>query len=179
MNCGSCPFTDGLCYASMPPQVKCSITNEFHYYSNECDCIERMQSQKEELDFVKKKLSEPSPLMIINYDGPSACAVSFSNEVTGDETAAAFNNLLNSKNGADGATDNKISVKPVTSTIELDDLDRRLLEPICMYATRCLVCDIEVPVYCLRDGPKICKECKRAIKFIKENFIKELDKYEM
>ena len=38
MNCGSCHYTDGCCYTSLPPQVKCTITNKFHYYDDICDC---------------------------------------------------------------------------------------------------------------------------------------------
>lgn len=36
-NCGNCDKTDGLCYTSDPPQVKCTITGEFHYYDDECN----------------------------------------------------------------------------------------------------------------------------------------------
>lgn len=35
--CGGCRFTDGLCYPSNPPQCKCSITGEFHYYDDTCN----------------------------------------------------------------------------------------------------------------------------------------------
>lgn len=179
MTCGSCPFTDGLCYTSLPPQVRCNITNEFHYYSDECNCIERMQSQKEELDFVKKKLSEPGTLMAINYDGPMAPAVSFTNDdVTVAAAAEASSDLLE-KYAAD-TTDNKnkISAKPVSNTIELDAIDKRFLEPVCMYVTHCLVCDTEVPVYFLGGGPKVCPDCKRTIKFIKERFKTEIESFE-
>ena len=36
MKCGSCNLTDGKCYTSNPPQVKCIVTNKFHYYNDEC-----------------------------------------------------------------------------------------------------------------------------------------------
>ena len=38
MKCGNCDKTDGLCYTSLPPQVKCTITGRFHKYDDECDC---------------------------------------------------------------------------------------------------------------------------------------------
>lgn len=38
MKCGNCDKTDGLCYTSYPPKVKCTITHEFHFYDDECDC---------------------------------------------------------------------------------------------------------------------------------------------
>lgn len=36
--CGSCDKTDGMCYTSNPPQVKCTITGRFHFYDDICDC---------------------------------------------------------------------------------------------------------------------------------------------
>lgn len=37
MICIHCDKTDGLCYASMPPNVKCTITGRFHLYDDPCD----------------------------------------------------------------------------------------------------------------------------------------------
>ena len=37
MKCGNCSFTDGLCYTSNPPKVKCTITGEFHGYGDTCN----------------------------------------------------------------------------------------------------------------------------------------------
>lgn len=37
LKCGSCPHTDGNCYTSSPPQVKCTLTDKFHYYNDDCD----------------------------------------------------------------------------------------------------------------------------------------------
>lgn len=34
--CGNCDKTDGLCYTSLPPKVKCTITGEYHLYSDKC-----------------------------------------------------------------------------------------------------------------------------------------------
>lgn len=36
MKCGFCSYTDGLCYTSDPPQVKCTIDGEFHKYGADC-----------------------------------------------------------------------------------------------------------------------------------------------
>lgn len=38
--CGMCDKTNGLCYTSYPPQVKCTITGEFHFYGDSCTCQE-------------------------------------------------------------------------------------------------------------------------------------------
>lgn len=37
MKCGNCPKTDGLCYTSLPPKVKCTVTGKFHEHGDECD----------------------------------------------------------------------------------------------------------------------------------------------
>lgn len=39
MYCGNCTKTDGLCYTSNPPKVKCTVTGKFHEYGDECDAI--------------------------------------------------------------------------------------------------------------------------------------------
>lgn len=39
-HCGTCDKTDGLCYTSNPPQVKCTVTGEFHHYDDECNILE-------------------------------------------------------------------------------------------------------------------------------------------
>lgn len=36
MRCGGCNKTDGLCYTSLPPKVKCTVTGEYHLYDDEC-----------------------------------------------------------------------------------------------------------------------------------------------
>lgn len=168
MNCGSCPFTDNLCYCSMPPRVKCTITNEFHYYSDECDCIEAMTSRKAELDSITKKLNEPGPLMALNYDGPNAPSVSFS----GEDAAIAYDNLIKTDTEEASAS---ININPV---FDQCTFNTKLLEPVYMYATKCLICDAEVPISFLGSGPKICSDCKRTIRFIKEKFKTELESFE-
>lgn len=37
MKCGNCNKTDGLCYTSLPPKVKCTVTGNFHNYDDDCD----------------------------------------------------------------------------------------------------------------------------------------------
>lgn len=34
--CGNCDKTDGLCYTSLPPKVKCTVTGEYHLYGDKC-----------------------------------------------------------------------------------------------------------------------------------------------
>jgi hypothetical protein len=48
MTCGMCPFNDGMCYTSNPPKRKCTITGEFHFYDDECNCeYSRLLKEKE------------------------------------------------------------------------------------------------------------------------------------
>ena len=35
--CGQCNKTDGMCYTSNPPKVKCTVTGEFHLYDDKCN----------------------------------------------------------------------------------------------------------------------------------------------
>lgn len=35
--CANCQYNDGVIYTSMPPQYKCTITNEFHHNNDKCD----------------------------------------------------------------------------------------------------------------------------------------------
>lgn len=39
--CASCPFNDGLVYTSLPPQYKCTKTNEWHLGSYGCGKVYR------------------------------------------------------------------------------------------------------------------------------------------
>lgn len=149
MNCGSCDFSDKLCYCSMPPQVKCTVTNEFHYYDDECNCEEAIASRKEELEYLKIKLSEPAALAAINYDGPNAPSVSFSRELPEELDSRAFSNY-------------------------------DISAPVAWGATSCLVCGESIQLEGWWDsGLKICHTCKKAVKFIKEKFSKELEAYEV
>lgn len=38
-SCGNCDKTDGMCYTSLPPKVKCTITGKFHLYGDTCDVL--------------------------------------------------------------------------------------------------------------------------------------------
>ena len=64
MTCGSCPYTDDCCYTSLPPKVKCTITGEFHYYGDECDCKDARETKEALLDTMYKTIREP----ILAYD---------------------------------------------------------------------------------------------------------------
>lgn len=35
--CGQCNKTDGMCYTSNPPKVKCTVIGEFHLYDDKCN----------------------------------------------------------------------------------------------------------------------------------------------
>lgn len=35
--CGACDNIDGMIYTSNPPQVRCNITGEFHYFDDKCN----------------------------------------------------------------------------------------------------------------------------------------------
>ena len=172
MTCGSCPHTDGLCYTSMPPQCRCSITGKHHYYSDECDCADDIVT--EELEKFKKLLNEPKAIVAFNYDSNDAPLVASTDE----EVAGEF--LKPMKLPLYGECERVISVNPNTG-IDVDEIDKfkPLLETTAMYETKCLVCDAGIPVHYLGGGRQICSECKKTIKFIKERFKKELESYEM
>lgn len=92
MLCGSCPYTDGLCYTTLPPKVKCTITNNFHYYDDACDCEDYLANKpsQEELDNIKKLLSEPlvfagsSPVDDYAAVGICTTCIICEEEITGD-----------------------------------------------------------------------------------------------
>lgn len=46
--CGSCDKTDGLCYASLPPKVKCTITGEYRLYDDTCNVKSNPSSRIEQ-----------------------------------------------------------------------------------------------------------------------------------
>lgn len=35
--CDGCNYTDGMVYTSLPPQIKCTITNKYHPCNYVCD----------------------------------------------------------------------------------------------------------------------------------------------
>jgi len=39
MRCGNCDKTDGVIYTSNPPKVKCSISNEYHFFEDQCNVL--------------------------------------------------------------------------------------------------------------------------------------------
>lgn len=41
--CGNCIYTDGMCYYSNPSKVKCTITGEYHYYTDRCNCKRKIK----------------------------------------------------------------------------------------------------------------------------------------
>ena len=178
MTCGSCKHTDGLCYASLPPKVKCNITGKYHYYSDECDCKEDMIASKAEtIENLKELLNKPGALMMaVNYDSDKAPAVA----ITGEEAALAYESLLNLPLYSEADSTTKITVDPKVTTFDRD-IDAWKITAAAEYGcTPCLVCGESVGIRQMSDTkPKICPSCKKAIKFIKEKFKEELRNYEV
>ena len=178
MTCDSCPHTDGCCYTSMPPQVKCNITGEYHHYSYECDCKEELiEGKAEELKNLKELLSKPGALMMaVNYDSDKAPAVA----ITGEEAAIAYESLLNLPLYGECEGNDGVSVIPKVTNIDEDAEAWKLTAPVEYGATSCLVCGEIIGINTLfGDRRKICTSCQKTIKFIKERFKEELDNYEV
>jgi hypothetical protein len=38
MTCINCDKTDGQCYTSLPPKVRCTVTGKFHLYDDPAMC---------------------------------------------------------------------------------------------------------------------------------------------
>lgn len=145
MHCGSCKHTDGCCYSSMPPKVRCVITNKFHYYEDVCDC--------EEAKFIRDALLD-----------------------TSDKDAYALpllNNITNSPSGSINITAPAEAVFPEAA--ELDHKNIIAWSDTIVGATPCLVCGEPVSLSYWQGGPKICNDCKKVIKFVKEKFKEELN----
>lgn len=43
IKCGNCNKTDGKCYMSNPPKVRCTLTGEYHEYGDSCN-VENMDN---------------------------------------------------------------------------------------------------------------------------------------
>ncbi len=180
MSCINCPHTDGLCYNSLPPMVRCTITGEYHYYGDECNCKEEAISRKtEELEKFKELINKPGALMMaVNYDSDKAPAMT----ITGEEAAVAYESLLNLPlyEECDGSASTRITVDPKVTTFDPDIEAWKRAAPVEYGCTPCLVCGEPVGLYQMFDNKsKICITCQKAIKFIKEKFKEELETYEL
>ena len=88
MICGSCPYTDGLVYTSMPPKVRCIITGDFHEYAENCNC-ENARKVKESLDRSEAKVRElPSDTEYVALNGATDNTVAFPSFVTNSTITA-------------------------------------------------------------------------------------------
>ena len=59
MRCGGCSFTDGMCYTSNPPKVRCTLTGNYHYYEDECDCeSSRCMKEQESSSLIKSVVKD-------------------------------------------------------------------------------------------------------------------------
>lgn len=144
MNCGSCLLTDGCCYTSMPPKVKCTITNEYHLYGDECNCDEARISKEVELEQFKEKfINQP------------ICAETLN---SGDLVSSIVGNG-----------------EPVAYEFTGWQTGTLATEAIAVACTSCLVCGADIILSWYEGGPKICSDCQKAIKFIKERFKEELN----
>jgi len=63
--CQFCPFTDGAIYTSLPAQVKCTLTDEFHFCDDtHCDVKEKVIP----IEWVKNYLHELETISKDNLD---------------------------------------------------------------------------------------------------------------
>lgn len=63
--CQFCPFTDGAIYTSFPAQVKCTLTNEFHFCGDtHCDVKEKVIP----IEWIKEYVDKYSLLGIISKE---------------------------------------------------------------------------------------------------------------
>lgn len=46
MTCANCKYNDGLVYTSIPPQYRCTITNNFHYGYEFCELTQNKDDKK-------------------------------------------------------------------------------------------------------------------------------------
>lgn len=82
MTCGFCPFNDGMCYTSNPPKRKCTITGEFHFYDDECNCeYSRLLKEKEQSG---ESLIErfPESAIRVNADNVATSEYEFSSDLS-------------------------------------------------------------------------------------------------
>jgi hypothetical protein len=163
MLCGSCEYTDGCCYTSIPPKVKCTITNEFHLYDDECNCEDIRDRKAAELEQIKKMISEP----ILAY--PPDDLPRLNTDITSIFDGPTLSNTIALVNT--GAVEFINTVEPNYWHNEPVD--------IVVGSTPCIVCGEGVMLYYGESGPRVCGDCKKAIKFIREKFNKELEEYEV
>lgn len=63
--CGNCTKTDGSVYTSNPPQIKCTVTGEFHFMDESCNC----KKNKYVHDVAKKYKDSDSQTLVVNLFG--------------------------------------------------------------------------------------------------------------
>ena len=157
--CDTCPYTDGAVYTSMPPKCKCTITNNFHYFGDACDCEEaRAQKVVDDIALaVEKKASAPEDHIVIN----------------------GFDTLVNNKAPTINYTIDTSQLSAAESAWGVKCEERPWADMITAGCTPCLICgvDIGATIYDAHKS-KICHECQKAVKFIKEKFKSEIEVYE-
>ena len=83
MQCGVCPFTDGVCYTSNPPKRKCTITGEFHLYDDECNCEHLILLKEKEKSGESLIERFPKSITSLNADNVATSEYEFPDTVTG------------------------------------------------------------------------------------------------
>lgn len=159
--CDTCPYTDGAVYTSLPPKCKCTITNNFHYFGDACDCEEaRAKKVVDDIALaVEKKTGAPEDHIVINN----------------------FDSLLDNKaptiNYTISTATTKLSAAEIAYGVKREE--RPWDDMIAVSSTPCLICgaDISTNIYDAHQA-KICPECQKAVKFIKEKFKSEIEVYE-
>ena len=141
----------------MPPKCKCTITNNFHYFGDACDCEEaRAQKVVDDIALaVEKKAAAPEDHIVIN----------------------GFDTLVNNKAPTINISANttKLSDAEITWGVKREEIPITAITA----STPCLICgaDLAITFYDAR-LPKVCPECQKAVKFIKEKFKSEIEVYE-
>lgn len=81
MNCGICKKTDGMCYPSYPPKVKCTVTGKYHQYNDKCDVPDKTKEKRgrlsgflteELLEEIRQRPREANPCDLCAYNPPSS-----------------------------------------------------------------------------------------------------------
>ena len=70
--CGTCVHTDGMCYTSNPPQIKCIHTKKFHVYGDKCDCEQYKSMFEPSDDLYKNKYKY---LGVGTTNGTTGCTI--------------------------------------------------------------------------------------------------------
>ena len=81
MTCINCDKTDGQCYTSLPPKVRCTVTGKFHLYDDPCDVqfepvIEKvtLKNATEYAQYAKSAFPDNAVLALPDYISLHSCS---------------------------------------------------------------------------------------------------------